>query len=412
MKPSPYRYVICACGTALIFISVGLLSNVFPIYFPFIMEIRGFSNTQVSLLTTMRSITALFSMFVSDRYYNRLNLKKGIALALCASVFSYAIYGCSSSPALYYLAALISGLGYGLGGMIPASVLIRRWFPVHTATAMGIAASGSGVASIIGPVLITSLIRRFGLSAAFLAESALMAICALPLVLLIKNEPELPQAQASGQSQALQKETASPRRELTRAEHLRVILGVFLIGTLGLTSFSGLSLLYTTSGRPVETVSLLLSFLGFVLIAGKCLMGWLSDRLGSFAAVSVFGAFLSFGQLMCCFAGSAPMSLIVCGLIFLGTGLALSTVALSVIASDFCSAGRYTTLLKTYQVTYALGGLISSAFPGMTADITGSYLPAYALFFLFSVLAVLLIAPVYKKIRQIHCASPSHRNAL
>ena len=180
MKPSPYRYVICACGTALIFISVGLLSNVFPIYFPFIMEIRGFSNTQVSLLTTMRSITALFSMFVSDRYYNRLNLKKGIALALCASVFSYAIYGCSSSPALYYLAALISGLGYGLGGMIPASVLIRRWFPAHTATAMGIAASGSGVASIIGPVLITSLIRRLGLSAAFLAESALMAICALP----------------------------------------------------------------------------------------------------------------------------------------------------------------------------------------------------------------------------------------
>ena len=215
MKSIPYRYVICACGTALIFISVGLLSNAFPIYFPFIMEIRGFSNTQISLLTTMRSLTALFSMFAADRYYERLNLKRGIALALCASVFSYAIYGCSSSPALYYLAALISGLGYGLGGMIPASVLIRRWFPAHTATAMGIAASGSGVASIIGPVLITSLIRRFGLSAAFLVESALMAICALPLVLLIKNEPELPQAQASGQSQALQKETASPRRDGT-----------------------------------------------------------------------------------------------------------------------------------------------------------------------------------------------------
>ncbi len=88
MKSIPYRYVICACGTALIFISVGLLSNAFPIYFPFIMEIRGFSNTQISLLTTMRSLTALFSMFAADRYYERLNLKRGIALALCASVFS------------------------------------------------------------------------------------------------------------------------------------------------------------------------------------------------------------------------------------------------------------------------------------------------------------------------------------
>ena len=393
MKPSPYRYVICACGTALIFISVGLLSNAFPIYFPFIMEIRGFSNTQVSLLTTMRSITALLSMFVSDWYYDRLNLKKGIALALCASVLSYVIYGCSSAPSLCYLAALISGLGYGLGGMIPASVLIRRWFPAHTATAMGIAASGSGIASILCPVLITSMIRRFGLSAVFLAEAGLMAACALPLVLLIKNEPA---QQAAAQTNA-SPEGASSRRELTRAEHLRVILGVFLIGTLGLTSFSGLSLLYTTSGWPVESVSFMLSFLGFVLIAGKCLMGWLSDRLGSFAAITVFGVFLSLGQLMCCFAGNAPMPLIVSGLIFLGTGLALSTVALPVIAADFCSAGRYTTLLKTYQVTYALGGLISSAFPGMTADITGSYLPAYALFFLLCVLSVLMIAPVYKK---------------
>ena len=44
MKSIPYRYVICACGTALIFISVGLLSNAFPIYFPFIMEIRAFNH--------------------------------------------------------------------------------------------------------------------------------------------------------------------------------------------------------------------------------------------------------------------------------------------------------------------------------------------------------------------------------
>lgn len=82
MKPalSPYRYVICFCSCLLIFMSVGLLSNAFPIYFPFIMKEHQFSNTQLSLLTTMRSVTALICMFFTDRYYARLNLKRGIYL--------------------------------------------------------------------------------------------------------------------------------------------------------------------------------------------------------------------------------------------------------------------------------------------------------------------------------------------
>jgi len=399
MKQNPYRYVICACGTVLIFISVGLLSNVFPVYFPFIMQERHFSNTQVSLLTTMRTITALCSMFITDRYYARLNLKKGIALALCASVFSYLIYGLSSTPPFYYLAAAISGIGYGLGGMIPASLLIRRWFPVHAATAMGIAASGSGIASILGPVLITFCITRFGLSTAFLLEAGLMLLCAVPMVLLIRNTP---QADAESESSPALGEPISEAGQsvLTQSEHLRVIFGVFLVGALGLTSFSGLSLLYTTTGHSIETVSSLLSFMGFLLITGKCALGWIADRLGNRTAILIFGSFLISGQFLCCLADGASPAFIAVTFLFLGMGLSVSTVALPILAADFCTPGRYAALIKTYQLTYALGGLLSSPFPGMIADRFGSYIPAYGIFFVISILVLLFIIPVYGKAKK------------
>ena len=50
-------------------------------------------------------------------------------------------------------------------------------------------------------------------------------------------------------------------------------------------------------------------------------------------------------------------------------GLALASVGLSIMASDFCQVGNYATVLKNYQLSYALGGLVSSAVPGMLADL-------------------------------------------
>ena len=191
---SSYRYVICGCSCLLIFLNVGLLSNVFSIYFPFIMEAHGFTNTQLSLLNTMRSITALGCMFISDIYYEKLNLKKGTALALGCAVFSYLIYSTTSAPAMYYIASAISGIAYGLGGVIPSSILIRRWFPTHASTALGLAASGTGVASILGPFVITRLYQTFGISRTFFLEALLMVFGAVILFLLIRNEPPTPDA--------------------------------------------------------------------------------------------------------------------------------------------------------------------------------------------------------------------------
>lgn len=410
MKAQPYRFTICALSTVMVFVCVGLVSNAFSICLPFIIKVHGFSNTQISLLATMKSVTSLLAMFAADRYYGRLGLKKGIALAMLSASLSFFIYGISSTPLLYCAASALSGISYAMGGMIPASLLIRQWFPLKPAAALGIAASGSGIGSVLGPVTLLFLIENFGLSSAFLAQALAVAAVTLPIVALIReNTPEhtgietasvedFPETEvSSGSSRDCIHGGTLLHKQLSRREQLRILCGSFLIGVLGLTGFNYLSLLYTSAGHSAATVSFFLSLMGILLIAGKCSFGWIADRAGSFRTAALFCLFLCIGQLLCCFAPQSGRLLFGITFLFLGMGLALASVGLSIMASDFCQVGNYATVLKNYQLSYALGGLVSSAVPGMLADRTGSYLPSYILFFILSIALFLFIIPVYRR---------------
>ena len=410
MKAQPYRFTICALSTVMVFVCVGLVSNAFSICLPFIIKVHGFSNTQISLLATMKSVTSLLAMFAADRYYGRLGLKKGIALAMLSASLSFFIYGISSTPLLYCAASALSGISYAMGGMIPASLLIRQWFPLKPAAALGIAASGSGIGSVLGPVTLLFLIENFGLSSAFLAQALAVAAVTLPIVALIReNTPEHTGIETAGVEDFPETEVSSGssrdcihggtllHNRLSRREQLRILCGSFLIGVLGLTGFNYLSLLYTSAGHSAATVSFFLSLMGILLIAGKCSFGWIADRAGSFRTAALFCLLLCIGQLLCCFAPQSGRLLFGITFLFLGMGLALASVGLSIMASDFCQVGNYATVLKNYQLSYALGGLVSSAVPGMLADRTGSYLPSYILFFILSIALFLFIIPVYRR---------------
>lgn len=410
MKTQPYRFTICALSTVMVFVCVGLVSNAFSICLPFIIKVHGFSNTQISLLATMKSVTSLLAMFAADRYYGRLGLKKGIALAMLSASLSFFIYGISSTPLLYCAASALSGISYAMGGMIPASLLIRQWFPLKPAAALGIAASGSGIGSVLGPVTLLFLIENFGLSSAFLAQALAVAAVTLPIVALIReNTPEHTGIETAGVEDFPETEVSSGssrdcihggtllHNRLGRREQLRILCGSFLIGVLGLTGFNYLSLLYTSAGHSAATVSFFLSLMGILLIAGKCSFGWIADRAGSFRTAALFCLFLCIGQLLCCFAPQSGRLLFGITFLFLGMGLALASVGLSIMASDFYQVGNYATVLKNYQLSYALGGLVSSAVPGMLADRTGSYLPSYILFFILSIALFLFIIPVYRR---------------
>ena len=79
-----------------------------------------------------------------------------------------------------------------------------------------------------------------------------------------------------------------------------------------------------------------------------------------------------------------------------GIGASLTTVGLSVWAAAFSCAERRAQSVQRFQLCYAIGGLAFSFMPGMVADLTGSYAPAYVIFAPFGVFSILTVQSTYQ----------------
>ena len=386
-------WVVClGCGLAL-FTVMGLGVNAFTVYQPYLLRVHGFTNAQGSWITTVRSLFALLSMLTVDRLCRRLGLRNTMVLGMACFVGSYLLFGFARGFSAYCGGAVLSGLAYGYGGMIPLPLVISRWFPTGRGFALGMAAAGSGISTIFAPPLITGAIQALGLSAAFLWEAAAGVLLTLLVLLLVRDSPDCPELQRAGDS------APGGRGEgLSRPLLGMVLLSAFLTGGPCGPGFSHLTVLYTSAGFSSGTAALLMSYLGLVLIAAKVLYGWLSDRLGSRMANSlIFGVFLA-GFALCCLAPTRSLPLAAAAITLTGLGMPLSSVTLSVWAGDLSAPEDYDRLVKWLSSAYMLGSLVTGPVPGLLADrFGGSYVPAYGLFLFFLLISMLLIQTVYRR---------------
>lgn len=399
MRGTEYRKVICFCGIMIVFINMGMLSTAFSVYFPYLRELRGFSNTQVSLITTVRYISSLFVMSVSDRYYRKMGIRKGVALTFLNSFCAYLLYAFASARFMYHLASLMFGISYGLGAMIPASILIRRWYPEDSGLPMGLAAAGSGIAIMLLPQIARRTVEAYGLTASFLTVAGLIAAISIPTALLIRNAPP-GQEQASGAGGP--KHTGKPGaadaavRTGISFQFAMMTLAMLMNGVVGLTASQAKSMLYRTTNHEMAVVSTVLSLGGGILIFAKILFGKMADLLGPRRTMILFLSVLTSGFILMTFTQDAPNGLLYVTETLYNIGAPVCTVGISILAADFSTQETFAKVLKNCQVSYTFGGLASSVMPGAIADLTGSYIPAYRLIVCCALVFITAVVLLYR----------------
>lgn len=160
----------CAGCTLMLFVTCGLAFNVFSAAQPYILTQNGFTNTQTSLITTVRSAAYLLGTFAIGRYYRRLGYRAGCALAAVLACVSFLLFAAAKSLAAYYFAGAVAGVSYALGSMVPASILMRRWFRAHSGLAIGICSAGTGLATVVFSPLFTAIAESSGVTARFCGQ--------------------------------------------------------------------------------------------------------------------------------------------------------------------------------------------------------------------------------------------------
>ncbi|MCR4710585.1 MAG: MFS transporter [Clostridiales bacterium] len=405
MKKHHYAWTICAAGTLLIFITMGAVSNGFSIYLPYIRDEFGLSNAQTSTLVTMRLVVAFFCMLLIGKYYELFEIRLGGSLAAAFGAIAFTIYSFASSFPMFALGAGVSGLAYGFGSMVPVSILMSRWFNDHRALAISICSAGSGLGSVVLPPVITGLLSALSMKTVFRLEAAFIIACALFIYLLIRNNPYDLGLTRLGENRdrlaQTAKDSAAPRSlkaPLTKGVLVLSCTGCFLMGAQGNPGIMHIPVLFTSEGFTAVFAATLMSIIGAALTVGKIIFGEVTDKIGGFRSSVIFFVILALGNGLCCLAGLGSPVISLCAAFTLGFGYSVSTIGPSIWAGDLSSEFEFSKTVRTFQIFYSLGALITASVPGILADhFGGSYVPAFVMFTVMSVVASVLIIGAYIK---------------
>ena len=386
---------------------MGTVINGFTVYLPYLRDQFGFSNTQTSLLVDLRCATAFVGMFIVGVYYTKLSLRTGTGIAAFLVFLAFLIYSFSGNHYLLYaIGAAVSGFGYGLGSMIPLSLLMNNWFSDCLSLAIGISASGSGLATIILPPVIARMIEHHSIRFSFFVQAIVTLVITIIIVLLIRDYPRdlcLKRYKKSAQTKASKKTNMPPQIILKRIPTIRssknvwiyLVIASFIMGILANPAFSHLPMLFTEAGCAPKTAALLVSLVGLVLTLSKIIFGRITDKIGIYYAFMIFG-FIAFIGLVCLsLIHTGIMLFIMIGGIMVGLGFSTATIAIPCWAVDYANEKNYPKVLRTLEILYALGALIFTGMPGVLADITGSYVIAYIVFSLCIATAMIMVRLSY-----------------
>ena len=269
-----YDKVIIGCCFFAIFVNVGLASTAFSVHQPYLVAMDGIGDTGGSLILSVRTLFSLIAMLFVDRFYQTLDVRRGLLVASLCTAAGFLIYSVASSLPVFFAGAVFLGFGYGFGGMVSVTYLVNRWFAGGVGGVVGFTSMGSGLASIVIPLVVVRIIRTASLQAAFATEAALAALLGIAVFLLIRNRPSdvglEPSEGALGKTRSARRHAM---RESSRGEHTLLLVAMVFVGIFSCCGITYMSVLATSSGFDALFAATLVSIAGATLTVAKFVAG-------------------------------------------------------------------------------------------------------------------------------------------
>jgi MFS family permease len=266
-------------------------------------------------------------------------------------------------------------MGTSMLGMVPASMLISRWFRDRMSTAMGFAYAGFGTGTITIVPLAQHSIELQGWRDTYQVMGFLL-LALLPLLLMLPWRRITPPAKATRADAAAGASRMQLLKDALRTRAYWQIATLFSFTAF--TTFSVVTqvvpFLIQSGLTPLEAATAY-GTAGLLSVFGIPASGWAGDRFGYRATVtfSFMGSFVGIVALMLFSIEPSWRWLVIVWIATFGTMQgARGPIVSSLAVKNFGGAGYatiYGTLFAWMSISGAAGGLIA----GFLYDLTGGY---------------------------------------
>ena len=223
---------------------------------------RGDISLSYTIMCYAVAILSPLAGYLIDRYGVRRTLLPSIGL------FGLSLIGLSflNASLWVYYGAYFAVAVTGVGTAPPSySRVVVLWFQKRRGLALGASLAGVGIGTALMPILLQTVINRFGWRQAFLCDAVLVLGISWPLAWLFVREPTV---HGSGAATDSHLNGFTLRQALKRRAFWQMLLAFALLGTFTAGLVSHLVPLLRDRGVAPDTAAGALSLLGVALIAG------------------------------------------------------------------------------------------------------------------------------------------------
>lgn len=393
MKNKSYKHwlivVLMCCLSAS---SIGLCTNSVGVFYIPVSESLGVLKGTFAMHATLSSLsTAVTSLFMSEvmrRYHYKKMLIFGILLATLSTVFM----AFSHSIWLFYILGIIRGIGVGIYGMVPLTVIITNWFVEKHGIATSLALSFSGLSGAIFSPLLSSWILAYGWQNTYLIMAACIFILTIPAIIIPWSiHPQNMKLLPYGYIKTNVQEQSIKRKKINLVSISFLCLCILTVLHTSITGISQhLSGMATSIGLTSAIGATMMSLAMFGNISTKLLIGFISDLLNPVKAcvimifVNVISLYFLWNGML---TGNAS--------VLLASSFAFGSIY-SVGAVGIPLLTRYFFGNENYLSTYAVIGFLTNV--GSSSSLT---LIGYAYDFTGGYTIVILIAVIFHAINLI-----------
>ena len=349
---------------------------------------------------------ALLAGWVLDRYGPR------IVILLMGIFTGFSLLLTSQTNASWQLFITYSLLlSIGTGAIYVATMsTISRWFDKKRGFALGIASSGSGLGTVVMAPFATYLISNFGWRMAYIVMGFIAWLIVIPISRLLRKDPyeigALPDGvRSDSRGASIQK----PRNEEGSTQSASLsLLQVCRTSSFWFVAFVWLlfaSCLYlvlthivphaTDMGIPAAEAAAVLSLIGGANIAGRVLMGRVSDRIGR-KVTAIICALLQAGAMIWLIWSHDLWMLYLFALVY-GFSYGGLTPPMTALISETFGLRNIGVILGLLEIGWGIGSAIGPAAGGFIFDISNSYSMAFLIGAVVMLIATLLIALIRRE---------------
>ena len=372
MRSPARRWLIVA---ALFTVTYGVSTPLaaYGVFLPVFEETFGWSRGAISTALSVNLLLGGLAGFVigalADRHGPRVMLVITVLLAGAAFALVSTV---SALWQLYLLVGVLGGVGMSSFYLL-STTTVTRWFDERRGLALGLVLVGFNLGYITAGPLSAWLIAEVGWRSAY---ALLGSVCGL-VTMLAALTVRLPGADEAAMPRAVGSAAAAGGADVTLADALAdprqwsLNVSWLLLGALSLMVSVHIVPFAHDQGISLAEASLALTAYGAGAVAGRIGSGFVSDRIGTLAAIRLGYALQVIALAVLLWFPSREVLLV--SLIVLGFGFAASDTMLAKAVPDVFGTRALGAILGVLNLGWRFGAALGPAAAGFLHDVTGSY---------------------------------------